>query len=82
MQLVTGLSLSYLKLVSLSLVVSIPLAYWLTDNWLNSFNDRIGQPIWVYAVATLVVAVITWLTVATIAFKAASARPSLTLRYE
>ncbi|NMR24721.1 hypothetical protein HH219_04000 [Pseudoalteromonas sp. NEC-BIFX-2020_015] len=81
-QLVTELSLSYLKLVSLSLLVSIPLAYWLTDNWLSSFNDRIGQPIWVYAVAALVVAVITWLTVATIAFKAASARPSLILRDE
>ena len=81
-QLVTAVSVSYLKLVSLSLVISIPLAYWLTDNWLNSFNDRIGQPIWVYALAALVVAAITWLTVASLAFKAASTRPSLVLRDE
>ena len=81
-QLVTAVSVSYLKLVSLSLLVSIPLAYWLTDNWLSSFNDRIGQPIWVYVLAALVVAVITWLTAATIAFKAASTRPSLILRDE
>jgi len=81
-QLVTAVSVSYLKLVSLSLLVSIPLAYWLTDNWLSSFNDRIGQPIWVYVLAALVVAVITWLTAATIAFKAASKRPSLILRDE
>ncbi len=81
-QLVTSVSASYLKLVSLSLVVSIPLAYWLTDNWLNSFNDRIGQPIWVYGLSALVVAAITWLTVASLAFKAASTRPSLILRDE
>ena len=81
-QLVTAVSVSYLKLVLLSLLVSIPLAYWLTNNWLSSFNDRIGQPIWVYGLAALVIAAITWLTVASLAYKAASTRPSLVLRDE
>lgn len=82
MKLITGLSSSYLKLVSLSLLVSIPLAFWLTDKWLNNFNDRITQPMWVYLLAAFAVASITWLTVASLAFKAASTRPSLILRDE
>jgi putative ABC transport system permease protein len=36
----------------------------------------------VYLVAAAAVAVITWVTVASLAFKAASTRPSLILRYE
>jgi putative ABC transport system permease protein len=82
MQLVTGLSLSYLKIVSLSLLLSMPLAYWLANNWLNNFNDKITQPLWVYLLAALGVATITWLTVASLAFKAASTGPSLILRDE
>jgi putative ABC transport system permease protein len=81
-QLVTELSYSYFKLILLSLLFSIPLAYWSIDTWLHSFNDRIIQPIWVYLLAATVVAVITWLTVATLAFKAASTRPSEVLRHE
>jgi putative ABC transport system permease protein len=81
-QLVTGLSMSYLKLMSLSLLASMPLAYWLMDKWLSNFNDRITQPIWVYLLAAIAVTFITWLTVASIAFKAASTRPSLILRDE
>jgi putative ABC transport system permease protein len=52
------------------------------DNWLQDFNDRIEQTIWVYGLAGLLVAAFTWLIVAALAFRAASARPSDILRYE
>ncbi len=81
-QLVTGLSWSYLKLVSVSLLISLPLAYWLVGNWLHNFNDRITQPFWVYAIAAITVTTITWLTVACLAYKSASARPALMLKEE
>lgn len=76
------LAKEFLVLVALSVAIAFPLTYLLVGDWLANFNDRIEQAAWVYGMAALVVAVITWLTVATIAFKAASARPSLTLRYE
>jgi len=49
---------------------------------LANFNERITQSTWVYLAAAIIVTVITWLTVASLAFKAASTRPSLILRDE
>lgn len=82
LSLVNLLAREFLIMVFAAAAIALPLAYWLMDNWLQGFNDRIGQPIWAYALAALSVAAITWLTVASLAFKAASTRPSLTLRYE
>jgi putative ABC transport system permease protein len=49
---------------------------------LANFNERIEQSIELYIFAALTIAAVTWLTVATIAFKAASLKPSLILRDE
>jgi putative ABC transport system permease protein len=76
------LAKEFLVLVAVSILIAYPLAYVLIGDWLANFNDRIDQLFWVYGVAAIVVALITWVTVATIAFKAASTRPSLILRYE
>ena len=62
-------------------LVSVAIAYLITY-WLANFNERVDQALWVYLVAALSVAAITWLTVASLTFKTASTRPSLTLRYE
>lgn len=76
------LAKEFLILVIASVAIAYPLTYWLVADWLASFNERVDQAPWVYLVAALTVAAITWLTVASLAFKAASTRPSLTLRYE
>lgn len=82
LSLVNLLAREFLLLVVISLVLAFPLTYWLVNDWLQNFNDRISQAIWVYLVAASVVAAITWLTVAVIAFKAASSRPAEVLRCE
>ena len=82
LSLVNLLAREFLIMVFAAAAIALPLAYWLMDNWLQGFNDRIDQTIWVYVAAAFLVALFTWLTVATLAFKAASTRPSLTLRYE
>ena len=76
------LAKEFLLLVVVSVAIAYPLTYWLVGDWLANFNERVDQAIWVYLIAALSVAAITWLTVASLAFKAASTRPSLTLRYE
>lgn len=76
------LAKEFLILVAISIVIAYPLTYWLVGDWLANFNERVDQALWVYLIAALSVAAITWLTVASLAFKAASTRPSLTLRYE
>lgn len=81
-QLVALITNVYLKLTLLSAVVAIPITYFVVTDWLAGFNERITQTGWLYTVAVLSVALITWATVASLAFKAASTRPSLILRYE
>ena len=76
------LAKEFLLLVMMSIVIAFPLSYWLVDDWLANFNERITQSIWVYFLSAAFITAITWLTVATLAFKAASTRPSLILRDE
>ncbi|ALO43776.1 ABC transporter permease [Pseudoalteromonas phenolica] len=80
--LVNLIAREFLSIVLAAAVIALPFAYWLMNNWLQDFNDRIEQTMWVYGLAGLLVAVFTWLTVAALALKAASARPSEILRYE
>ncbi|WP_448568131.1 FtsX-like permease family protein [Thalassotalea ganghwensis] len=76
------LAKEFLLLVVFGVVIAFPLAYWLVADWLTNFNDRIEQALWVYLVAAGFVGGITWLTVASLAFKVASTKPSLVLRYQ
>ena len=82
LSIVNLLAKEFLVLVVISVTVAFPLTYWLVGDWLANFNERIDQELWVYAFAAIIVAAITWLTVASLAFKAASTRPSLILRDE
>ncbi len=72
----------FLLLIVISVAVAFPVTYWLLGDWLANFNERIEQSIELYIFAALTIAAVTWLTVATIAFKAASSKPSLILRDE
>jgi putative ABC transport system permease protein len=82
LSIVNLLAKEFLLLIAISIVFAFPLSYWLIGDWLANFNERIAQSTWVYIAAAIIVTVITWLTVASLAFKAASTRPSLILRDE
>jgi putative ABC transport system permease protein len=82
LNIVNLLAKEFLILVAISIVIAYPLSYWLIGDWLANFNERIEQTVWVYLFAAAMITVITWLTVASLAFKAASSRPSLILRDE
>jgi putative ABC transport system permease protein len=82
LSIVNLLAKEFLLLIVISLVIAFPLSYWLIGDWLANFNDRITQSLWVYIASAIIITIITWLTVASLAFKAASTRPSLILRDE
>jgi len=82
LSIVNLLAREFLLLVAISIAIAFPLSYWLVEDWLANFNERIEQAAWVYFASAVIVTVITWLTVASLAFKAASNRPSLILRDE
>ncbi|KZN60377.1 ABC transporter permease [Pseudoalteromonas luteoviolacea] len=76
------LAREYLILIAAAVLLAFPASYWFLDGWLSNFNERIAQVPWVYLCSAVFVALSTWLTVAMLAFRAASVRPSLILRYE
>ncbi|WP_338591182.1 FtsX-like permease family protein [Shewanella khirikhana] len=76
------LAREFLTLVAISVALAFPLTFYLVGDWLGNFNERIDQSLWVYLLAATAVAAITWITVASIAFKAASSQPAQILRYE
>ena len=82
LSIVNLLAREFLLLVAISITIAFPLSYWLVGDWLANFNERIEQAAWVYLASAVIVTIITWLTVASLAFKAASCKPSLILRDE
>lgn len=76
------LSKEFVILVILSCIIAAPIAYYLSDNWLNSYDYRVGISWEVFALAALVALVITIITVSFQAIKAAIANPVKSLRTE
>ncbi len=74
------LSADFLKLVTISAVISFPLAWWTMNEWLQSFAYRISISWWVFAVAGIAALVIALFTVSFQAIKAAIANPVKSLR--
>jgi putative ABC transport system permease protein len=82
LSIVNLLAKEFLILVAISIVIAYPLSYWFIGDWLANFNERIEQSFWVYLIGAAFITLVTWLTVASLAFKIASNRPSLILRDE
>ena len=79
---VTILSKDFLKLVITSLLIAIPLAWFVAGKWLENYPYRIALSWWVFAAAGLLVALVALVTVSFHALKAAVANPVNSLRAE
>jgi putative ABC transport system permease protein len=76
------LSKEFLVLVLISLVLAIPLSWWVMHNWLQDFAYRISIQWWVFFVAGILALGIALLTVGFQALRAAFANPVKSLRTE
>jgi putative ABC transport system permease protein len=79
---VTILSKDFLKLVVLSLLVAIPLAWLAASEWLQNYPYRITLSWWMFAIAGALVVLVALATVSFHAVKAAIANPVKSLRTE
>jgi len=79
---VTILSKDFLKLVLISLSISIPLVWLAADKWLQNYPYRIALSWWLFIAGAILVIVIALATVSFQAFKAAIANPVKSLRTE
>jgi putative ABC transport system permease protein len=81
-QIVSLLSKEFLKLVIISFIIAIPLAWWAMDKWLQDFAYRIEISWWIFALAGGFSLLISLLTVSYQAVKAAIENPAKSLRTE
>ncbi|QCR22579.1 ABC transporter permease [Pontibacter sp. SGAir0037] len=79
---VTLLSKDFLKLVLVAALIAFPLAWYAMQQWLQDFAYRIDIPVWIFAFAALVAAVLAFITISYQAVKAATTNPVLNLRME
>jgi len=76
------LSKDFLKLVALSLIIAIPLAWIGMSQWLQNYAYRTGIPWWIFAAAGAGMLLITLITVSFQSLRAAMMNPTKSLRAE
>jgi ABC-type antimicrobial peptide transport system permease subunit len=76
------LSTDFIKLIVLSIIIAIPLSYFITKNWLEGFAYRIDVTWWMFVLSGAIALAIALATVSFQAIKAATANPVEALRNE
>lgn len=76
------LTKDFLKLVLISFLIAIPVAWWIMSKWLEGFAYRTNIEWWVFAIAGGMAIVIALLTISSQAIRAAMANPVESLRTE
>jgi len=74
------LSIGFTKVVLGAIVLTTPLAYWLTNRWLSHFNEGINMAPYYFLLPSVGVLLIAWLTVGYQTMRAAQVSPSLSLQ--
>ncbi|MGB4772629.1 MAG: ABC transporter permease [Chitinophagaceae bacterium] len=76
------LSKDFLKLVFLSLLIAIPIAWYLANQWIRNYAYRIDMSVWIFLGASALVILLAILTVFYQSWNAARANPVKSLRSE
>ena len=79
---VSLLSKDLIKLVTVAIIIAAPIAYWLSENWLEDFAYRISIRWWMFAGAIVGTLFIAFTTLGFQAIKAAKMNPVKSLRNE
>jgi ABC-type antimicrobial peptide transport system permease subunit len=72
----------FTRMVLMAVVIAIPISYFITDKWLQTFAFRISLTWSTFVIAGLIALGIAWLTISLQTFKAARINPARCLRDE
>ncbi len=75
-----SLVLSFMMYVCIAAVISVPIIFYVMNDWLSSFSYRIDLYWWIYAISIVQAFVICFLSVVLQSYRAANANPILALR--
>lgn len=81
-QIVRLLLVQFLRPVAIASLIAWPLAWIILQRWLSQFDDVIAMPLWVFPLASVAALLIALVTVASVAFAAASTEPGRALRQD
>jgi hypothetical protein len=73
---------NYLRQLAISLMIALPVVWWIGNKYLEDYADRISLAWWMFAAAALITVVLTLLTVGFQAIKAATASPVKAIKSE
>lgn len=76
------LNQGFTRLLFLAILLSIPLAYYIVDLFVQDYVNRIEITIWLFLLPTLVTFIIVWFTVSMITIRSVRRNPVNDLRYE
>lgn len=76
------MSKSFLELILLAAVVSLPIAWWAGNQWLGSFEYRTEIKWWIFVASPLLALVLALITVSLQAIRAAMINPAKSLKAE
>jgi putative ABC transport system permease protein len=79
---VIAISLGFTRWILLSALVSWPLSWYLSENWLQSFAYRIEIPLWPFIGATIFAILMSVVITLINIFKVANQNPATVLKYE
>lgn len=77
---VTLLSKESTRLLIIAFVITAPLSWWFVDWWLESYQYKIPNDLWLYLSGGLAVFIVAWLTMAMQTFRAANGNPVKALK--
>jgi len=81
-QMLVLLNKGFLKLIAVSFLLAVPVAWYIVNTWLAGFPYRVAMYWWVFLLAGVVTLLITLLTVSYQSWKAATVNPVETLKNE
>ena len=81
-QMLVLLNKGFLKLIGISFVLAVPIAWYIVNVWLAGFPYRVAVYWWVFLLAGVITLLITLLTVSYQSWKAATVNPVETLNNE
>lgn len=81
-RMVAMLCASFLKRVAIAIVLALPVAYYISVQWLSGFTYRVDVAFWVFGLTILLIAVITFMTVIFQTWSAANANPAKSIKFE
>lgn len=81
-QLLLLISKEFLLLVFLAFLISVPIAWWLLNNWLQNYEYRISIDIWLFVASGISILFLTLVIVCMSSVKAAMTNPIKNLRSE